>query len=134
MEPGALDKELDSLSAFLADQLERKRLSKPLLALTKYMAEMVDEDGYLAQEDLDGLTEMKIPQAMVDQALDIVQSLEPAGVGARNLAECLVLQLSRQKKQALLASPDNWAAFFPQLDTQRYKPCTPEPLSYYLGI
>ena len=53
MEPGALDKELDSLSAFLADQLERKRLSKPLLALTKYMAEMVDEDGYLAQEDLD---------------------------------------------------------------------------------
>ena len=65
MEPGALDKELDSLSAFLADQLERKRLSKPLLALTKYMAEMVDEDGYLAQEDLDGLTEMKIPQAMV---------------------------------------------------------------------
>ena len=42
-------------------------------------------------------------------------------------------QLSRQKKQALLASPDNWAVFFPQLDTQRYTPCTPEPLSYYLG-
>ena len=29
------------------DQLERLRLSKPLLALTKYMAELVDEDGYL---------------------------------------------------------------------------------------
>ena len=98
MEPGAPDRELDSLSSFLCDQLERKRLSKPLLVLSKYLAEMVDEDGYLAQEDLDGLTEMKIPQAMVDQALDLLQSLEPAGVGARDLSECLVLQLSRQEK------------------------------------
>ena len=97
MEPGAPDRELDSLSAFLCDQLERKRLSKPLLALSKYLAEMVDEDGYLAQEDLDGLAEMKIPQAMVEQALDLLQSLEPAGVGARDLSECLVLQLSRRK-------------------------------------
>ena len=78
-EPGATDKELDSLSAFLCDQLERKRLPKPMLALCKYMAELVDEDGYLTQEDLDGLTEMKIPQTMVDQALDTIQSLEPAG-------------------------------------------------------
>ena len=84
-EPGATDKELDSLSAFLCDQLERKRLPKPMLALCKYMAELVDEDGYLTQEDLDGLTEMKIPQTMVDQALDTIQSLEPAGVGARDL-------------------------------------------------
>ena len=91
-EPGATDKELDSLSAFLCDQLERKRLPKPMLALCKYMAELVDEDGYLTQEDLDGLTEMKIPQTMVDQALDTIQSLEPAGVGARDLSECLIAE------------------------------------------
>ena len=91
-EPGATDKELDSLSAFLCDQLERKRLPKPMLALCKYMAELVDEDGYLTQEDLDGLTEMKIPQTMVDQALDTIQSLEPAGVGAATTSESLVLQ------------------------------------------
>lgn len=53
-EPGAVDRALESLSAFLCDQLERKRLPKPMLALCKYMAELVDEDGYLAQEDLDG--------------------------------------------------------------------------------
>ena len=46
-EPGSTDKELDTLSAFLCDQLERKRLPKPMLALCKYMAELVDEDGYL---------------------------------------------------------------------------------------
>ena len=128
MEPGALDRELDSLSAFLCDQLERKRLPKPMLALCKYMAELVDEDGYLAQEDLDGLTEMKIPQAMVDQALDLLQSLEPAGVGARDLSECLVLQLSRQEK-AVPYAMDIAARFLTELSRKHYG-----PISKALGI
>ena len=128
MEPGAPDRELDSLSAFLCDQLERKRLSKPLLALSKYLAEMVDEDGYLAQEDLDGLAEMKIPQAMVEQALDLLQSLEPAGVGARDLSECLVLQLSRQKK-AVPYAMDIAARFLTELSRKHYG-----PISKALGI
>ena len=128
MEPGAPDRELDCLSAFLCDQLERKRLSKPLLALSKYLAEMVDEDGYLAQEDLDGLTEMKIPQAMVDQALDLLQSLEPAGVGARDLSECLVLQLSRQEK-AVPYAMDIAARFLTELSRKHYG-----PISKALGI
>ena len=127
-EPGATDKELDSLSAFLCDQLERKRLPKPMLALCKYMAELVDEDGYLTQEDLDGLAEMKIPQAMVDQALDLLQSLEPAGVGARDLSECLVLQLSRQKK-AVPYAMDIAARFLTELSRKHYG-----PISKALGI
>ena len=122
-EPGATDKELDSLSAFLCDQLERKRLPKPMLALCKYMAELVDEDGYLTQEDLDGLTEMKIPQTMVDQALDTIQSLEPAGVGARDLSECLVLQLSRRKDNVPYAM-DIAARFLTELSRSHYGPIT----------
>lgn len=121
MEPGATDRELDSLSAFLCDQLERKRLPKPMLALTRYMAELVDEDGYLAREDLEGLTAMKIPQAMVEQALDILQSLDPAGVGARDLAECLVLQLSRQKETVPYAM-DIAARFLTELSRRHYGP------------
>ena len=42
---GAADRETESLSAFLCDQLERRRLPKPLLALTRYLAELVDEEG-----------------------------------------------------------------------------------------
>lgn len=94
-EPGAEDHALSSLSAFLRDQLERRKLSKPLLALTVYLAELVDEDGYLQPEDLDSLEALHLPEPLVSEALMELQSLEPAGVGARNLSECLTLQLRR---------------------------------------
>lgn len=94
---GAHDKHLDSLESFLCDQLDRKRLPKGQLALCRYLAQLVDEDGRLFQEDIDGLTDLKIPQAMVNQGVALLQSLEPAGVAARSLEECLVLQLQRLK-------------------------------------
>lgn len=120
-ERGMVDRETESLSAFLCDQLDRMHLSKPLLALSKYIAELVDEDGYLTQEDLDGLSELKIPQVMIDQSLDAVQSLDPAGVGARSLSECLLLQLARQKTVSP-AVMDIVARFLPELSRKHYGP------------
>lgn len=120
-ERGAVDKEAESLSSFLCDQLERKRLPKPLLALTKYMAELVDEDGYLAPEDLDGLTELKIPLSLISEALETLQSLDPAGVGARSLSECLLLQLARQEHVSP-AVMDITARFLPELGKKHYGP------------
>ena len=61
-ERGAVDRETESLEAFLRDQLDRRRLPKPLLALCRYITELLDEDGWLTQEDLDGLAQLKIPQ------------------------------------------------------------------------
>lgn len=95
-ERGAVDRELESLSAFLRDQLERLGLERQLLALCRYLAELVDEDGYLQQEDMDSLRELELPAALIDRAVEVLQSLEPAGVAARDLSECLLLQLRRQ--------------------------------------
>lgn len=119
LEPGREDSRLESLTAFLRDQIHRLRLPKPLTALCEYLAELVDEDGYLAQEDLDGLAGMKIPQALVDRALDTLQSLDPPGVGARSLSECLLLQLSRQENPNPLAM-DVAARFLPELGRKHY--------------
>lgn len=123
-ERGAVDRETESLSAFLCDQLDRKRLPKPLLALCKYLAELVDEDGWLSQDDLDGLLDLKIPQTLIDQALETVQNLDPAGVCARDLSECLVLQLKRQG-----AAPEVMeiaARFLPELGRKHYGPISRE--------
>ena len=92
---GAPDRETESLSAFLHDQLERKPLPQRLLALCKYMADLLDDNGWLAQDDLDNLRTLNVPQELIGQALDQIQALDPAGVGARNLSECLLLQLRR---------------------------------------
>ena len=124
-EQGAVDSALESLSAFLCDQLDRKRLPKPLLALARYIAEMVDEDGWLAQEDLDGLLDLNIPQSLIDQALEAVQSLEPVGVGARNLSECLLLQLSR-RQNITPAVMDIVTRFLPELSRKHYGPISRE--------
>ena len=119
MEAGRADQDLEGLAAFLRDQLHRLRLSKPLAALCGYLAELVDEDGYLAQEDLDGLAGMKIPQALTEQALEVLQGLDPPGVGARSLSECLLLQLSRQDSPDPVAM-DIAARFLPELGRKHY--------------
>ena len=116
---GAADRETESLSAFLCDQLERRRLPKPLLALTRYLAELVDEEGRLSQEDLDGVAELKIPQALTQQALETLQSLDPAGVGARSLSECLLLQLARQDAPSPL-DMEIVRRFLPDLGKKHY--------------
>ena len=118
-EKGGTDWETESLTAFLCDQLERLHLDKAQLALCKYLARLVDEDGYLQQEDLDSLLELEIPQEMVEQALAVVQSLEPAGVAARSLSECLLLQLQRQgeNNRTVLAVVQN---YLPQLSRRHY--------------
>lgn len=118
-EAGREDRDLESLAAFLRDQLHRLRLPGPLDALCAYLAELVDGDGYLAQEDLDGLLDLNIPQALIDQALDALQSLDPPGVGARSLSECLLLQLSRRDdpNPAAMAVA---ARFLPELGRKRY--------------
>ena len=120
-EQGAMDREMESLSAFLCDQLERRHLPKPLLALSKYMAELVDEDGYLAAEDIEGLEELQIPHSLITQSLETLQSLEPAGVGAATLSECLLLQLSRQEHISP-AVMDITARFLPELSKKHYGP------------
>ena len=118
-EAGAADRDLESLAAFLRDQLHRLRLPKPLAALCQYLAELVDEDGYLSQEDLDGLAAMKIPRTLTDQALDVLQSLDPPGVGARSLSECLLLQLSRRDGADPVAM-EVAARFLPDLGRKHY--------------
>ena len=92
---GSVGPETESLSSFLKDQLTRLRLPQALHALCLYMIELLDEDGYWEDEDFQSLAALKIPSDLINQATKTIQSLDPAGVGARNLSECLLLQIER---------------------------------------
>lgn len=84
-----------SLTFHLTEQLGRRRLEPRLLALCRYLAENLDPKGYLDTEDLADLLHAGIPEQMLEEAVAVLQSLDPAGVGSRSIGECLALQLQR---------------------------------------
>jgi RNA polymerase sigma-54 factor len=79
-----------SLSEYLTDQLHGA--SGPEGDLARIIVEALDETGYLSVPLADIAEMIGARLAMVEAALDLVQGLDPAGVGARSLAECLALQ------------------------------------------
>lgn len=98
------DSEVDSLPVLLLDQLSRLSLSPPLRALSEYLIDFLDDNGYLSSEDLASLRKAGVPPSLLEDAVVTLQSLEPAGIAARNLSECLSLQLSRTATKHALAS------------------------------
>ncbi|WP_373488310.1 RNA polymerase factor sigma-54 [Blastomonas sp.] len=63
-----------------------------LLFIGRHLVELIDENGYLRGDLLQVSHQLGVPLAEVETALAAVQTLEPTGVGARDLAECLALQ------------------------------------------
>ena len=79
-----------SLAEHLQDQLYGA--SGAVGDLARIIAETLDETGYLSVP-LNQIGELTgAPPQLVERALELVQGLEPTGVGARSLAECLALQ------------------------------------------
>jgi RNA polymerase sigma-54 factor len=91
------DQHGQTLQEQLIEQLELAKLSAIDIAIARVITDAITDDGYLkdALEDvrLSLLPEIDATVANVERVLAIVQSLEPAGVGARNLGECIALQL-----------------------------------------
>lgn len=99
--------QLTSLQAHLTTQVRMTRASPRDMALVGALIVELDDNGYLCTP-LEEIAELLPPSLEVDlselrAALGLLQSLEPEGVGARDLAECLGLQL-RQPSRQLLAS------------------------------
>ncbi len=80
----------------LADHLEAQvgpAAPDPQTAfIARHIVGLLDEAGYLASDLREVAINLDVPLAQVERALALVQSLDPAGVGARSLSECLALQ------------------------------------------
>ena len=87
-----------SLREHLLAQLTLAAKPPRELALARYLVDCLDEAGYL-REDPDLIAvRLGAASAEVEAALVLVQSLEPTGVGARSLSECLALQLKERDR------------------------------------
>ncbi|HEY6816458.1 MAG TPA: RNA polymerase factor sigma-54 [Croceibacterium sp.] len=63
-----------------------------VLFVARHLIGLLDEAGYLASPLREVAADLDVPLACVEEALAVVQSLDPTGVGARTLSECLALQ------------------------------------------
>ena len=90
-----------SLQEYLVEQLGYRDLSEREMRLAVYLIGSIDEDGYL-RRDLESVADdiaftmgVEVTPAELERLLKIIHELEPAGVGARNLQECLLLQMDQ---------------------------------------
>jgi len=92
-----------SLGDALIEQLRLLSLPQDDLAVGEYLIGSIDENGYL-QTTVEEVSEsFGVPPEKIEDLLAQIQKFEPAGVGARNLQECLWIQLVQRKQEGTLA-------------------------------
>lgn len=83
-----------TLSENLMFQLQFADAGKSCIEVAKFIIQALDDNGYLTQSIEEIAETLNIPAEKAEKALKIVQGMEPWGVGARNLSECLLIQLT----------------------------------------
>lgn len=120
-----------TLREYLLEQMRLNLRDPRDRALVELMIDAVDNNGYLT-ETLDDIhaslpLELCVEPEDLEFALSMLQSFDPAGVGARNPAECLALQIKRMPKVAFvtrrlaLAIVETQLGLFAQKDFTRLK-------------
>ena len=95
-----------SLQEFLTDQLGELELDETQQMIARAIVGNIEDNGYLrrsAAEIADDVTfndGYVVDAQQVEQILEVVQSLDPPGIAARNLRECMMLQLQRKPRNA----------------------------------
>lgn len=92
------DKPHNTLSESVKEQINYMRIPELLRRELLWLAEEMDESGYLPEDESE-LYPFGGSAERYENAVKVFQSLEPAGVGARSLGECLLLQLRRRGEE-----------------------------------
>ena len=86
--------EEDTLTDYLFMQLQFSNLKDTRAAVGRYIIEAVDDNGYLTVSVQEISQAMRVSVELVEETLNFIQTFDPAGVAARNLRECLIIQLA----------------------------------------
>jgi len=91
-----------SFTQYLTSQLNTFRLDDESCLIAKFLIGSIDDSGYIRRPLIDLIDDLAFTQNIytdikkIEEILHVVQRLDPSGVGARNLNECLLIQLKRK--------------------------------------
>ena len=85
-----------NLIDFLEEQLGFLKISKEMRFLCTFIVNNLDKRGFLTVTREELKSACGFPLKDIDKAIEIVKSLEPIGIGAKNLEECLIIQLHKK--------------------------------------
>ena len=84
----------ETLEDYLLFQLTLSGLKDDDLKIGRYLVEAIDDNGYLTVSAGQVSAAFKTGEDRVEKIIDVIQTFDPAGVGARDLRECLIIQLA----------------------------------------
>ncbi len=112
-----------SLQDFLIEQLAYHDLDEREMTIARFIIGTLDDDGYLRRpvasiaDDIAFTQGIEVTEQEVERIVGVIQMLDPAGIGARNLGECLIIQLRALREQtpavklAIAILSDHYDAF-----------------------
>jgi len=120
-----------SFHEFLKSQLGLRNLSERELQLSEYIIGNIDEDGYL-RRDLEAIVDdlafqyIETTETELFNIMQIIQDFDPPGIAARDLKECLLLQINRRlieypNKDSLKLSRDLLKKYFNEFTKKHYQ-------------
>ncbi len=80
----------------LLSQIKMTDISDKLLEIAEYLIFEMDDNGYISVEPEEAARDLSVDVEDVQECLEAIQGLEPAGIGASDITECLQLQLKRK--------------------------------------
>jgi RNA polymerase sigma-54 factor len=108
-QPAPRDEDFDPLTQVASEETLAERLLADLgaqldpddMPIAEFLVGSLDERGYLAISVDEVVYKLNVEPARVERVLRVLQGLEPVGIGARNLIECLLIQLDHLERLGL---------------------------------
>ncbi|MCM3691687.1 RNA polymerase factor sigma-54 [Neobacillus niacini] len=92
-----------SIEEHLLNQLNLHKYSSIQLKIIRHLIQNLDVNGYLTSEPEEIAHQLGVNLELVEESIIVIQALEPAGIGARDLQECLIIQVERENLKDDLA-------------------------------
>ncbi|MBT2657379.1 RNA polymerase factor sigma-54 [Bacillus sp. ISL-18] len=114
-----------SLEEYLLSQLNIKNLTAEQMKVIRHLIKNIDGNGYFTGSLSEIALKLQVELDIIEDCLAIIQTLEPAGIGARDLQECLALQCYYKNPNNELAQTILSTYFVPFAE-KKWKPIAKE--------